>query len=356
MEIIAQINTGGFKHTTTTANEIITRLDKLNVTKIIIGWSLDKDLYKGVVTYCVQRKIESYLWLPIFSEIGSIKNGFPIKGESGKDVESYNLSDDEDFTFYCANQSINTSNVYQLYEEEFSDIPFTGIFIDKIRYPSFANGNDGVISCFCDECKKKFNFEEDYDTSDLLSSIVSYKNNRYQVNNPKWESFFHFKAKTIYENLVPICSYFRKKGLKIGMDVYAPFMSYFVGQDIPLLSTLADFVKPMMYFNTYAPAGIPFELECMLSELNNDGSKFKELIGYESSNFLSNEIKNLAAQCKCEIFVGIEVNRTEPIALIYPEHIKENLRRYKDSNIQGFVLSWNILNAPEKNLEAISLL
>jgi hypothetical protein len=32
--------------------------------------------------------------------------------------------------------------------------PFDGVFLDKIRFPSPANGLNEVLSCFCDHCRR----------------------------------------------------------------------------------------------------------------------------------------------------------------------------------------------------------
>ena len=50
------------------------------------------------------------------------------------------------------------------------------------------------------------------------------------------------------------------------MDTFAPYLAYFAGQDMKLLASMADFIKPMMYRITNAPAGMPFETDCLIRE------------------------------------------------------------------------------------------
>ncbi len=54
--------------------------------------------------------------------------------------------------------------------------------------------------------------------------------------------------------------------MKIGIDTFSPFISYFTGQDLEKLQEVADFIKPMMYRTTKAPAGLPFEFERFIDE------------------------------------------------------------------------------------------
>ena len=52
---IVQVSLGGWNHPDYTAEQIITRIGevsaKIPVEKVIIGWSLDKDIYKTVGEY-----------------------------------------------------------------------------------------------------------------------------------------------------------------------------------------------------------------------------------------------------------------------------------------------------------------
>lgn len=54
--------------------------------------------------------------------------------------------------------------------------------------------------------------------------------------------------------------------MKVGVDTFAPFIAYFVGQDIEKISELVGFVKPMMYRITQGPAGLPLEIDSLIYE------------------------------------------------------------------------------------------
>ena len=47
------------------------------------------------------------------------------------------------------------------------------------------------------------------------------------------------------------------------MDLYAPFMAPFVGQDYGILAQHADFIKPMLYRQTFAPTSPEYVVESL---------------------------------------------------------------------------------------------
>lgn len=91
--------------------------------------------------------------------------------------------------------------------------------------------------------------------------IESYQNFKYKFKNKDLDNYFKFKNEVIYNKVKEITEHIKEKGMKVGFDIYAPNISYLFGQDINRLSEIADFIKPMYYRRTFAPAGIPFELQ-----------------------------------------------------------------------------------------------
>ena len=148
-------------------------------------------------------------------------------------------------------------------------------------------------------------------------------------------------------------------GYKVGLDVFAPFMSYFVGQDIPALSRLCDFVKPMMYGATFAPAGLPFELEALnaATAATNGGHEFCKTLRLDPDmrpfdfEFIQREVKHLANACSCPVYAGVEINRIPGIADTDPAYVKNALSACSDAS--GYVLSWNMLDAPMEHINAV---
>lgn len=68
---IVQVSIGHWKAPTFSAEQIIARLDTVSrlipIEKVIIGWSLDKEVYRKVGAYLHQNNIHMLLWLPVFN-------------------------------------------------------------------------------------------------------------------------------------------------------------------------------------------------------------------------------------------------------------------------------------------------
>ena len=375
-EIILQVFSGSFTEKAASFEEIRQKMEPIisrtHVSKALMGMSVDQDLYQKVRDYLYTKNIEFYLWLPVFAELDELKQGFPLIDFEGKDKGDYQLAEREDFTFYCPNHPQNVFNVLRVFEEHYASIGFTGVFLDKIRYSSFANGLNAVLTCFCPFCQIKYK-EANFDPGNLEASIkmllqkrspfgaISYQQGRYVFDDERWNHFFRLKNKIITDAVQGICQFFRERNYKIGLDVFAPFGSHFVGQDIPALSTFADWVKPMMYRMTNAPAGLPFELDAILQEAttNNEQKKaFYKVLGFDPEkhpfdiDFTVRDLQELVQNSKAPIYPGVEINRAD-IAPVTPSYIEETINAYQQADIQGFVLSWNLLNAPQENIEQI---
>ena len=65
---------------------------------------------------------------------------------------NYDLAAGEGFRFNCPSDPQNIANIVAVYDNNFSDCGFDGVFLDRIRTQSFVSGNGGVLNCCCDLC------------------------------------------------------------------------------------------------------------------------------------------------------------------------------------------------------------
>ena len=378
-DVTVQIFSGGFPGELIPFEAVRQKLNavlpRLPVSKVIMGWSPDKSLYEKTASFLAERDIGFFLWFPVFSETGALKKLAALTDYQGQEIISNGEHVDEDFAFCCPNNGHNIEKILDIFNQNFASIPFTGVFLDKIRYPSFANGEGvgqglrSVFSCFCPECLKfyeKENFDIDRFKTALAKPVslplginAYHGSGTYTFDDPIIDDFFKHKAGILFKSLSYICQFFRGKGLGIGFDVFAPFVSPFVGQSLKDLSSLCDFIKPMMYRAANAPAGMPFEAEVMLRETGTEPlhrQNFYKLLGVHPDKkpfdltFSVKEIKDLCASSACPVYAGMEINRKKDIAEIYPDYIEETIKAYSDTGIQGYALSWNLLDAPEENI------
>ena len=135
------------------------------------------------------------------------------------------------------------------------------------------------------------------------------------------------------------------------MDLYAPFMAPFVGQDYEILTAHADFIKPMLYRQTFAPAGMGFEYDLLKAAV-------PEAEGYPEFamdlGFLHSQLEAMEPYT-CAKFPGIEINYREEIVPTSPEYVTESLEAVTSHGFDGTVLSWNIMEAPLAHLDCLKV-
>ena len=94
-------------------------------------------------------------------------------------------------------------------------------------------------------------------------------------------------------------------------------MAQFVGQDYGILSQHADFIKPMLYRQTFAPAGMGFEYDLMRKAVPG-ATGYPEFT--MDVDFLDSQLKAMAVM----------------------RH-----------GFDGAVLSWNIMQAPDSHISCL---
>lgn len=349
---IVQVFTGGWNNRNYETADIIARIDTLSsiipIEKVIIGWNLNPEPYKEIGEYLHSKDIQMILWLPVFSEIGEIENCDLSVDLWGEAPASYALQEGENFTFFCPSSEKNIANFLHIYENRFADCGFDGVFIDKIRSQSFLAGTSGILSCGCDRCKALY-AEKGVDIDEVKHACESQGDAFFDKGNRQMDSFLKAKAEIISESVGRICDWFHGKGMIVGMDLYAPLMAGFVGQDYEALSQKADFIKPMLYRKTDAPAGIGFEYRLMKDSI--PGAE-----GYPEINtdleFLKGQLEYIS-HASCDKYPGIEINYREEFARTDPEYIKESIQAVREAGFSGAVLSWDIMLAPDSHIACL---
>lgn len=79
---------------------------------------------------------------------GERSRGWGGWAEKGGQVE-------ETFRFVCPNNPAARDKTLRRLRELLGRYAFKGVFLDKIRFPSPANGIDEALSCFCDHCRRE---------------------------------------------------------------------------------------------------------------------------------------------------------------------------------------------------------
>ena len=360
---IVQVSLGSWESPDYTAEQIIARLDTVSclipVEKVIIGWSLDKEIYRQVGAYLHAKDIRMLLWLPVFAETEEVCDNVPAVDLWGRIPANYDLAAGEGFRFNCPSDPQNRFNIVALYDRCFSDCGFDGVFLDRIRTQSFVSGISGVLNCGCPTCSALFAAEgvdlaevrEAWETKgDAFLSVTGYDAaGGFHFADPLAAAFFRAKGHIVSGSVAAVADSLRSRGLEVGMDLYAPFMAPFVGQDYAILSKHADFIKPMLYRKTFAPAGMGFEYDLLRKAVPG-------ATGYPEFEmdvaFLESQLDAMAA-CPCAKYPGIEINYRADIVPTSPEYVTESLDAIMHHHFSGAVLSWNIMEASDAHIACL---
>ena len=360
---IVQVSLGSWHHADYTADQIIGRIDTVSsmipVSKVIIGWSLDKEIYRKVGEYLHSKDIRMLLWFPVFAETEEMCENSPALDLWGNIPSNYDLAAGEGFRFNCPSDPQNIANIVAVYDNNFSDCGFDGVFLDRIRTQSFVSGNGGVLNCCCDLCTAKFKEEgvdleivrEAWeDAGDDFLSVTGYTpEGGFVFEDKLTQDFFDAKGHIVSGAVAAVADSLRNRGLEIGMDLYAPFMAPFVGQDYEILTAHADFIKPMLYRQTFAPAGMGFEYD-LLKKAAPGAEGYPEF--KMDLDFLHSQLVAMEPY-SCAKFPGIEINYREEVVPTSPAYVTESLDAVASHGFDGTVLSWNIMEAPLAHLDCL---
>ena len=362
-EYIVQVSLGSWHRPDYSAKQIIGRIDTvcnmIPVSKVIIGWSLDNKIYHEVGEYLHSKGISMLLWFPVFAETDEMCENSSAVDIWGNIPANYDLAAGEGFRFNCPSDPKNAENLLAIYDEHFSSCGFDGIFLDRIRTQSFVSGTGGVLNCGCPLCAGRFLAEgvdleevrkEWAENGDRFLSVTGYSPaDGFAFENPLAEAFFKAKGHIVSGAVAEIADSFRSRGLEIGMDLYAPFMAPFVGQDYEILTAHADFIKPMLYRQTFAPAGMGFEYD-LLKEAAPGAEGYPEFA--MDLAFLHSQLEAMEPYT-CAKFPGIEINYRKDVVPTSPEYVTESLNATANHGFDGTVLSWNIMEAPLAHLDCL---
>lgn len=373
MNCMIQAFTGAYRSKSPrTPSEILNRIsavmDTLSVQSVIIGWNTDAALYQALIEEVHNRGGKIFIWLPVFSEMSAFPGIYRAIDCSGAPHTQAVAGGDEDFSFLCPSHKQNLDMIKRIYENNFSMLPFDGVFLDKIRYSSFGNGFHAAMGCFCDECRRLYG-KNGVDLGEILAlldekekaflSPVALKGMRYAFGNPLIDRFFQVRADMITNAVFELVDWFKARNLMAGLDVYAPVFAYYVGQDISALAKKAAFIKPMLYRMTDSPAGIPYESRRMRGELHSYGcdigNRLECLWGVDDicdDLSLRAQIERLK-HVQCPIYIGMEVNHKPGICMADERYVVNTIGIIADSGL-GCTLSWDVLSDTKNHLHAIA--
>ena len=365
MRYILQIFTGFRNASSFCAEDIIEKIgflvSEMDIDDVIIGWGRDASAYRKIGSFLHGAGIRMLLWLPVFSEVSAEFMPDQAQDIFGNTISALDTREGEAFQFVCPSSAHNVRIVKDIYEQDYAGCGFDGVFLDRIRTQSFAAGVSGVLSCGCVRCRKAFlqkgvnidDVRKAYeDQQDSFFDAASWPmNGEFVLENPLAQRFFEAKEEIIADAVTDITRYFKDKGLTVGLDLFAPVISRLVGQNYSRITRYADFIKPMLYRRTEAPAGVGYEYALMEKYAPKARGRMKLS---PDLPFLRGQLEAIG-KVSCEKYPGIEINYDKDLVRTDVGYIRESLAAVRDSGFEGAVLCWNVMQAPEEHLRAANL-
>lgn len=356
-------------------------LDAVPLSALLVGWDPLPGQWEVCAAEAALRGAELYLWHPLLSELAPGKERLYTVGMDGRAGSSRAGSAGEDFAFVCPNHPDTAGIIAGRLRAALERFPSQGLFLDKIRYPSPAVGLTASLSCFCRHCETTAQ-AAGLDLAAVRSRLRQVVEGR---GGPaalsalgigpaddhsdgllwRWQ---RFRSRSIARLVGEASAAARDRGRRVGLDLFAPLLSRVVGQDYRELAPLADWVKPMLYCRTAAPAGLPLEMAGLSRDLGPDWqAALAASLGQPDQASQAPPVDSLSLEVAAEqaraarrlagevpIMAGFEVVDRPGVCRVSPAVASQYARLLRSSGASGLVLSWDILDAPPENLSAVA--
>lgn len=180
----------------------------------------------------------------------------------------------------------------------------------------------------------------------------------------------NFREDVIVALVKRYASFARQSSRQVGIDLFSPSLAPFVSQDYHKLSSLSDWVKPMLYMHTMGPAGLPLELIAIVKTIQNLNPYLSESsiweflsasisldlptssILMEESGLSQENVTREIGRAKesipqgVRLYPGFETVFFPPICTITSLHLDQYIQAIRETHLEGFVISWDISRIP----------
>jgi hypothetical protein len=370
-------------------------LEVIDLDLLIIGFRESPEVFGS---FCAtHRPVDDvYLWFSALSDIkgmtednvvvnwrGARSRGWGGWAEKGGDV-------DETFRFACPNNPAVRAKTTLRLRELLIRYDFRGVFLDKIRFPSPANGVDEMLSCFCDHCRRAANAEGlDLDAvvsvfgdGDLDANALSLDGSSrghwldlIAAANPLLARFLAFRTASVARLVGELADECRRLGRSVSLDLFSPSLAPLVGQDYQRLKGCCDWAKPMTYRLARGPAGLRLEVPALIEGIAQrfglDEAQIVEWsarhAGFDQNmlrqtreeavpfTFIQAEIEAaVRALMPVPVYFGLELVSQPGVMDVTPADVVGMVKAGRAANADGLIISWDLLHAPMEGVRALA--
>jgi len=363
---------------------------------LVVGSREEPDIFRAMTG--AGRPVDRvFLWYNLLSDIDGMAatdlvvnwRGEPSRGWGGWEEKGAEVS--ETFRFACPNNPAVRVKTLTRLRELLGRYPFTGVFLDKLRFPSPANGLDEVVSCFCDHCHraaKAIDLDLDAvarlfadrailaDASPGGDRTGSAWLEALADANPLLGWFLRFRMDSVTRLVVEAQAEAGRLGRQVALDLFSPGLAPLVGQDYRALSRHCAWAKPMTYRVAQGPAGLRLEIPALVDGVAGmfgaDEVGISEWAARHVAAFDGETLQQtrdaavplpliqaeigvaVAAMAPKPVYFGLELVRHPGVIDITPALVLDMVRAGRDVNAAGLVISWDLMHAPIDGIRALA--
>jgi hypothetical protein len=255
---------------------------RIRASALLVEWTGDPALRAALFEHAATHGVPVYLWHSLLADVPGVDDAQRVRDALGRIVPPWPTEGPgQGFRFVCPTNPAAQARVLAVLEERYAGAPYAGVFLDRVRLPSFANGLAGVCSCFCSACVQAA-LAEGLDLPQMAGTPATLLRGGVPWSPPPslrmasspaawlthWPwlgAWIAFRSRCVAAVVRAAASVVRARGGALGLDLFSPSLSPWVGQDYPLLATTTDWIKPMTYVSAWGPAGLPLELAALLA-------------------------------------------------------------------------------------------
>lgn len=358
---------------------------------IILGWEERQELFEKLTSPETRLSEEVFLWYPFLSDYPDFDNShLVVNSNSGKSTGwgGYDGTGiNETFKQACPNNPQAVGTALKHLDQFLTTYDFDGVFIDKIRYPSMANGLQDVFSCFCPHCVEKA-AQSGLDLNEVktILNTKAWHNAAGKIVHippggdwletlikdlPLLQQFIRFRADSVNNVVSQIERHVTSLGKKMSLDVFSPGLAPLVGQDFVFMGQNAAWVKPMIYRFGNGPSSLRSEIPALVRELGGYlGLNTEDVMAWVSEHvdglqgITLPEIEKVAPISlllaetqsvvklfpETPVYLGLETVSIPGVMTVTPRNVEEILENGEAAGVQGYVLSWDLLHTPLENV------
>ena len=299
---------------------------------------------------------------------------------------------DETFRFVCPNNPAVRRKTVGRLRDLLGQYDFAGVFLDKIRFPSPANGVDETLSCYCGHCRdaaKGVGLDLNFVVKILADGAIdpwTLRSEAARDGNSSWldalvagspilSHFLRFRAASVAALVAELAEQARRMGRKVSLDLFSPCLAPLVGQDYRVLKQHCDWAKPMTYRLALGPAGLRLEIPALIegvaSRFGLDEARIVEWSARHAAfdkdalhetrelavpiSFIQAEIEAaVRTLAPAPVYFGLELVRQPGVIGVDRRHVVDMVKAGRAANAAGLVISWDLMHAPIDCVRALA--